>query len=51
MTLHHRASEKVLQWDALQMNIENIIGTEASESAAKSEADIQPLEGFESNRS
>ena len=42
MTLYHQASEKVLQWDALKSNIEGIIATEASESVARSEADIAP---------
>ena len=51
VTLRHRASEKVLNWDGLQMNIEGIIGTEASETVAKSEADTPPLEGFEYDRS
>ncbi len=51
MTLHHKASEKVMDWDGLHLNIEGIIGTEASESVAKSEAEVEPLGDFAYNRS
>ena len=42
------ASEKVLRWDALNRNIENIIASEYTDSVkAKSEADIKPTDGLD----
>lgn len=49
--LKDKSSEKVLRWDALKMDIENIIASEYTESVrAKSEADVEPLAGFEKGR-
>ena len=44
------ASEKVLRWDALNRNIEDIIASEYTDSVkAKSEADVEPMVGLETD--
>lgn len=44
-----KASEKVLRWDALHRNIENLVASEYTESVkARSDAGVEPFVGFES---